>query len=419
MSASATRFPLWWRAFGLCFFGYVAYYLGRSNMAAVQSLIRKDLSLSAEDIGTLFSVFTGTYAAGKLVNGILTDRLGGRLLFVVGLVGSAICNGWVGSAQGFVPMLAAWGLNAFFQTMGWPALIKIMSDWLTPQSLGSAMGIMSLNYLVGATCSTQLARFLTVDHAMPWPTAFITPAAIMLAFALLIGFKLPARPAAPPPRGTGSLAQTPLAATSESWARRLWAVVSSPRILCLLPMSFLITLIRKFFDDWGVDLVEGWGHGADAANLMSWYFTGGIVGTIVTGIVTDRVFNGRRGPYVLLSLLALMLLFGFMIHRVNSGALSAQALAWILAGIGFFMLGPYSLMGGVAAIQYGSPARAGTATAVIDFVGYCGAILSGYGAARFRSVFGLPPLLLLFLAMIGVTCLTIIVFTRWEARADR
>ena len=58
-------------------------------------------------------------------------------------------------------------------------------------------------------------------------------------------------------------------------------------------------------------------------------------------------------------------------------------LACVLIGVtGFFLLGSYSLVGGVAALDFGGRRTAGTAAGLLDGVGYLGATLAGRGVAE-------------------------------------
>lgn len=63
--------------------------------------------------------------------------------------------------------------------------------------------------------------------------------------------------------------------------------------------------------------------------------------------------------------------------------LSRPTAAVILVGcVGFFLLGPYSLVGGVVALDFGGRRTAGTAAGLLDGIGYLAATLSGVGIAK-------------------------------------
>ncbi|MCP4870306.1 MAG: hypothetical protein GY898_16505 [Proteobacteria bacterium] len=72
-------------------------------------------------------------------------------------------------------------------------------------------------------------------------------------------------------------------------------------------------------------------------------------------------------------------------------SLPAEELTWslvVLGGIGFFLYGPHLLMGATIAMDLGSRKAAGTASGVIDWLGYMGAAAAGVGTAMVRNRWG-------------------------------
>src|SRR5262245_53720422 len=85
---------------GLLVLGYAGYYLCRSNLSATIPLIIDDLSTRGMDADTAkiqlgrWVVMLGTiaYALGKFAAGGLTDLLGGRRNFLIGMGGAVVCT---------------------------------------------------------------------------------------------------------------------------------------------------------------------------------------------------------------------------------------------------------------------------------------------------------------------------------------
>ncbi len=64
-------------------------------------------------------------------------------------------------------------------------------------------------------------------------------------------------------------------------------------------------------------------------------------------------------------------------------SISQSTLSVVLVGItGFFLLGPYSMLGGVCALDMGGAKAAATSAGLIDGVGYLGGVLAGTGVAK-------------------------------------
>src|SRR5207237_954520 len=93
---------------GTLFVGYAGYYVCRSNLSVVTPLLLRDFGdqgISKEDLGAVASFGVLLYALGKISNGLLADFLGGRLLFLLGMVLSVVCTilFGLGTASFFLP----------------------------------------------------------------------------------------------------------------------------------------------------------------------------------------------------------------------------------------------------------------------------------------------------------------------------
>jgi OPA family glycerol-3-phosphate transporter-like MFS transporter len=56
--------------------------------------------------------------------------------------------------------------------------------------------------------------------------------------------------------------------------------------------------------------------------------------------------------------------------------------------IAFLLVGPYSFLAGAVAMDFGGRQGSGTASGVIDGVGYLGGVLAGDSVARLSAAFG-------------------------------
>jgi sugar phosphate permease len=86
------------------------------------------------------SVGYGVYALGKMTNGIAVDYLGGRPLFLVGLIGSAATSVFFALFDNLAGFTTMWSLNRFLQSVGWGALVKITSQWFDSHVRAWALG---------------------------------------------------------------------------------------------------------------------------------------------------------------------------------------------------------------------------------------------------------------------------------------
>ena len=109
-----------------------------------------------------------------------------------------------------------------------------------------------------------------------------------------------------------------------SW-KVIGEVLASPSMWLLAIAYFPVKLARYSFYFWGPKYVDE-SLGTDAfderASTAAWMPIGGMVGVIVTGYISDKLFQSRRAPVIVLSLLATaaVMLLGHIARSTTSGS---------------------------------------------------------------------------------------------------
>ncbi|MGK5082017.1 MFS transporter [Bdellovibrionota bacterium FG-1] len=378
--------------------GYASYYLCRQNLSAAYAPMKTALGISTVQFGSLTSFGTLLYAFGKLTTGAVADsRFGGRNLFFIGLFGSALLSVFFGLSSGMGLFLAIWGANRFFQSMGWGGLVNVMARWFPARSYGTAMGFMSISYQFGGVLASLFAG-LILALGGGWRALFIIPGIVLL----ILGFVLqPFLKNSPEDVGESlpsfSTENHPAKSTEVDCLRhedeltywqRFQVLLGDRAFLLMVGLSFILTFLRECFNTWTPTLFSMMGASASAAAFKSAVFPLlGCVGTLFAGWFSDRFFNGRRGPVMaglLLGLIASLLALSQLTSLAAWINVTPSRLATgLVALIGFFLLGPYSLVGGVVALDFGGRKTSGTAAGLLDGAGYLAASLAGVGVAEF------------------------------------
>src|SRR3989344_5686063 len=121
---------------------YASFYLLRVNIAVAIPGILSEFSISKTAMGGVLTALFAAYAFGQFVNGQMGDKFGARRMVTIGLLSSAILNIVFGFNQGWlVSMIIIWGLNGFFQAMGWGPIVKTVACWVSPQKRGGGSGV--------------------------------------------------------------------------------------------------------------------------------------------------------------------------------------------------------------------------------------------------------------------------------------
>src|SRR5271169_2873211 len=71
---------------------YASLYMGRYNFNVYRAHAHEIHGLSEAQVGIIASVGFWVYAASLLVNGPLTERIGGRRSILIGVAGASVAN---------------------------------------------------------------------------------------------------------------------------------------------------------------------------------------------------------------------------------------------------------------------------------------------------------------------------------------
>ncbi len=196
-----------WIVCGLLFGATTLSYMDRQILGLLKPSFMHDLHWSETEFGDIVATFSLAYAFGYLLAGRLVDRIGVKLglmsaVTIWSLASAA--HAVVGSVTGFKLVRGALGLA---EGANFPAAVKSVRQWFTPDQRALAIGIFNSGSNVAAIV-TPVALPVVV-HFLGWRAAFIGAGLLGLvwsvAWALL--YKNPAfaaelspAPATPPQR---------------------------------------------------------------------------------------------------------------------------------------------------------------------------------------------------------------------------
>jgi sugar phosphate permease len=265
-------------------------------------------------------------------------------------------------------------------------VVNVTSHWFRSNQYGTAMGAMSINYQFGGAVGALFAGFL-LSIGFGWRALFFIPALVLLVVGLItrriivnspidVGYTIPAT------EGTSKDVDD----SHLSWLSRFRLILQDRNFAVMCLLSVILTFLRECFTIWMPAYFLDMGARASTAAFKSAIFPLlGCVGTLFAGWFSDRYLNGRRAPVIAVLMIGLVVAL-FSLGKIEelSAALNIGkgALALGLVGCaGFLLFGPYSLVGGVAALDFGGPRTSGTAIGLLDGAGHLGAVLAGYGVA--------------------------------------
>jgi OPA family glycerol-3-phosphate transporter-like MFS transporter/OPA family sugar phosphate sensor protein UhpC-like MFS transporter len=192
-------------------------------------------------------------------------------------------------------------------------------------------------------------------------------------------------------------------------------VYGNPLIWILAIANFFVYVVRFSVLDWGPKFLT-------EAREMSYAYAGwtvaifeifGIIGMLVAGWATDKIFAGRAHRTCVFCMLGAALFMG--IFYILPNEVHPLVLICVLAMAGFFIYGPQALIG-IAAANQATKRAAATANGLTGIFGYLSVFVSGLGAGILVDKFGWNYV---FLGMIAIAFVGMAVFLlMWNAKSD-
>ena len=416
---------------------YAFLYWGRYNLTVAKNNLTEvplpDGStielITKADFGMIFGIGTVMYALAFLINGPLTDRIGGKRALIIGATGAFIANALLGvvtyltlnatdpSTWPLVPIFSViYATNMYFQSFGAVSIVKVNANWFHVRERGGFSGIFGIMISSGIFFAFDVSqRILNLVGDATW-WAFFAPS---IALFIMILIELPLLKDRPGQAGQEDF-DTGDATSGESsdpipTLVLLKRILTNPVILTVAFVEFCTGVLRNGVMHWfpilskeriadpAIDLVT---KGQWEWFLNNWgllLMVAGILGGNIAGWVSDKVFGSRRAPVagILYGLLAVSMVG--MFFSLDTPLVLGAIVFFVSLGV----IGTHGLLSGTATMDFGGSRGAATAVGVIDGFVYLGTGLQSFslGFLTSKDWAYWPPFLLPF-AILGIYLLT-------------
>jgi len=384
-SGFRARRGLNWAVVGLM---YTSYYLCRYNFSYANKSIADEFGFSYQQMSTILSWNFFAYGCGQIVNGLLTDRIGGKRAMLIGAAGTVTMNLLFGVASfwGLLSWFALlWSLNGYIQSFGAPGFIKINSSWFSETERGTFAGIFGCMINLGRGVANWLlpallAGFVLIGiwHVPPqhWRWLFWIPAGIATIVAIVLAFVVkdtpeecgysnlfPGEADHADPNARGDL-------------RTVFQQIFSNPVVWIIAFAYACTgAVRQSIDQWFPRFFPEVYH-LDPRGLKFQLLGLAIpvaasAGSLLSGWISDRFFHARRAPVAAI--------IYFLQVGVTLAATQVTSVNWALVLvvlIAFTVNSTHSLLGPAAAMDIGGRKMAAFASGLIDAFQYFGAALA-------------------------------------------
>lgn len=333
---------------------YSLYYVCRMSINVVKQPLIDEGILSAGQLGLIGSALLFVYAVGKFLNGFIADYCNIRRFMATGLFISAVVNLLMGALGLFDNMLPTmlifimfailWGINGWMQSMGSAPGVISLSRWFPQSRRGSYYSLFSTSPYIGEFISYNVLALVVAW--LGWQAGFIAASVAGLAGAFLILMFVSDTPESCGLPSVQELSGEAMTKEDKMPTRELQKMIlKHPGIWVIAISSAFIYITKYAIAGWGVLFLQK-ARGfdlADASQVIAFSAISGVLGTVLAGWLSDRVFKGDRvKPAVLSGILGTLSLILFLfvgggfvlnIFYVSLFSLATGVLYCIVAGL--------------------------------------------------------------------------------------
>ena len=377
---------------------YASFYMCRYNFRFATPGMVAEFHFTKLQITSFIAWWSVAYGFGQLINGLLTDRIGGRVAMLIGAVGTISINliyGFSSSISMFSTFALIWLINGYFQSFGAPGMIKINAAWFNRTERGTFAGIFGLMIQSGQFAINNLAPVILAGFTIgaftlasdDWRWLFRIPPIFTAVMAVLVAF-IPKE--SPEAAGYPGLIHDELSAgdtgTRASIKESFVTIFTHPLVWLYAAAYACTGAVRNSSDQLAVlYFVEQLKLDIASSPAVKWTLNlmpaVAVFGSLASGIVSDKFFKGHRSP------VAMGLYFGqSVIILIAAGIISTGVVGPSPTGIflGCFFLimisltvnSTHSLVGAAAPMDIGGRKMAGFASGVIDSFQYFGTAIA-------------------------------------------
>jgi OPA family glycerol-3-phosphate transporter-like MFS transporter len=371
-----------WAVVGLM---YTTYYLCRYNFSYANKSIATEFNFSYENISTILSLNFFAYGCGQIINGLLTDRIGGKRAMLIGAAGTIVMNVLFGAASfwGLLWLFTLlWGMNGYLQAFGSPGFIKINSAWFSEKERGTFAGIFGCMINLGRLVANKLLPALLAGFVLVhmwqvppqhWRMLFWVPAGVAIIMAVILAIVVKDTPEQAGYKGVfageADHADTDVHADLGVVFKQ---IITNP-VVWIMAIAYGCTgAVRQSIDQWFPRYFQEVHQMELTDKKFEWlgYLipVSASAGSLISGFVSDRFFHSRRAPVAagIYIIEVCVLLMASQVHTEN------WALVFFVL-VSFTVNSTHSLLGPAAAMDIGGRKAAAFASGVVDAFQYFGA----------------------------------------------
>jgi OPA family glycerol-3-phosphate transporter-like MFS transporter len=371
---------------------YATFYMGRYNFNVVKGTMGSMFHLDKAEMGIIATAGFWTYALSVMFNGPLADRLGGRKAIIFGAIGTSLINlaiglcflgGW--GTKILVGMSLLYSVNMYFQSFGALSIVKVNAPWFHVRERGIFGGIFGIMISLGYTFALTFGGWILAT--LSWYMVFIIPSILIMIMAAVDYFMVRDRPshAGLVDFNTGDASSGDETPVDFKYIAK--KVFTNPILLTIAAAEFCTGFVRQGLLLYFTEFLKEVHHIAIGTSMFAWAGTGitvgGIIGGLLCGWMSDKLFDSRRAPVAVIFYacqVAALLMLGYTQTPWMAVGLVGFACIWIF--------GVHGMLSGTASMDFGGRKAAASAAGMLDGVQYVASGFTGFGLGWILKTYG-------------------------------
>ncbi len=169
--------------FLIVYLAYTSIYIARVNLSMAGPDLNVEGIVSTAGLGLLGGLFSTVFAAGRLLNGTLSDRVPPYKMLTVGLAVAGISNLLISFFPPFIAIALLWMTNAYAQSMLWSSVLCVVSSMYDGRTAKKKTSLMVTSVAMGNIIGILVNTFLITKLGLRY--AFVVPGILTIVLGAL------------------------------------------------------------------------------------------------------------------------------------------------------------------------------------------------------------------------------------------
>jgi MFS transporter, FSR family, fosmidomycin resistance protein len=273
---------------GVCAAHLMSHYY-MLMLAPLLAYIRDDFNVTYTQLALALTVFNVVSAVLQTPVGFLVDRVGARMVLIVGLALSSLAYAVAGLVDSFWVFVAMYGVAGLGNTAYHPADYSLLSQHTPPNRLSQIFSYHTFSGMLGGAIAP--VSLLYMQSLFGWRGAYLGAAILgLIVLAVLLAQPEPALEIAHAGKGT--------AQTHADGGKNGWRLLLSPAILLNLAFFMLISIMGSGLNTY---LVVALGALHDTPNAVANIALSALLAMNAAGVLVGGILASRTNRHALVA----------------------------------------------------------------------------------------------------------------------